>query len=93
MFDEMLSKLGLTADDIAAKLLELGYKGKLHSRCECPIALLISRHGFMLVDVRRKGVTYYSPRLRRDGEHAFSGPIQTFIWKFDLGHYPDLIMR
>ena len=77
---DLLATLPGTADDIASHLLTLGCKGKLKSRCQCPIAILIEREGYSLIDVRRRGVYCYSRPDNIDREYPLSPAVQTFIF-------------
>lgn len=76
---------GMDADQIAAKLLRDGHKGKCESVLYCPIATAMKSCGLELVSVTEDHLKSYpfaekTPRNIRD-----------FIICFDRGFYPKLV--
>lgn len=90
---EILEKLEALGDDPAAKLSELGIRGKRRNPFSCPLARYLLREGATRpsvgVDLKRSGTTV--------GEVGAmyvilpkESPVARFRLDFDNGKYPDL---
>ena len=92
---QVLASLTGTYDQVAAKLTELDCKGRRCSETDSPIAILLEREGYRLVEVRKRVVTYYHPRSSNYHTQCCScflpKRIREFQQYFNHGHYPKLV--
>lgn len=89
----LLSNLGTTADEIAAKLTDAGIAGDINEPCSCAIAAFIKASGYedAAVGTNDDGGFYVETEDQQEYTIGRSGPIPDFIRAFDAGAYPHLV--
>jgi hypothetical protein len=86
-----LKVLGRSSKQIAAKLQELGIKGKQINSRSCPIANYLSSCGYEDVIVEEEDIeSYTTTDLLYIYLNIRKTAISTFIRNFDNGKYPEL---
>ena len=88
--DEIMERLGPTADDIAVYLLSAGITGKPGEPGCCPIANYLCGLGFEEVGVWIKDEGYVEIETSEDCVRA-AGHVEQFVADFDRGLWPNLI--
>lgn len=88
---ELLASLGKTAEEVAAKLLSLGFKGRLNSCLRCPIANFLYAQGLGFI-IEVTGISIYIngnwyPVMSDDRLEG----VRKFIVNFDYGQFPELV--
>jgi hypothetical protein len=91
----LLSELGSTADEIAAKLAEAGIEGDINEPCSCAIAAFIKANGYpdVAVGTNNDGGFYVETDDHSEFTIGQAGPIPDFIRAFDAGAYPHLVRQ
>ena len=101
--NEYLKSLGESADEVAESLRKQGVKGKLRSRCHCPILNGIYQAcpsywpGLQIVDSRAREDGQWSAYATLNDSQIMNPtlpqPVMNFVGLFDMGHYADLVAQ
>jgi len=87
--------LGKNYLEVAARLNELGIKGRRRTAQACPIACFLKKLGCGDLSVGTRRASFYEEPLRCSGRPPtvidFEDPIEEFISAFDDGIFPELV--
>lgn len=87
---QQLAELGATGGEVAAKLAELGIKGKPRAACECPMAAYLESLGYAFGVVSQARIEACPRHEPRGAMIKTPRAIVEFIAGFDRGSYPEL---
>jgi hypothetical protein len=80
---ELLTRLGTTADEVAATLRDLGIRGQRFDGCDCPVARYLADHGHEMAVGSVSAKSQWERVL-------LPHPVAHFAMAFDQGAYPEL---
>lgn len=84
MLDE-LEKLGATSGEVAAALFAKGCKGRRNKYYSCPVARYLKE------ETGEEAMVGGGMARRGDKSCYLPPPVETFVFEFDEGKYPELI--
>lgn len=89
---EALAALPDTADGIAAHLTAKGIRGVTEDSCNCPMTNYLTGLGFDSTEVGERWVIARSFPGDRIEKVATPNHIREFIFRFDTGEWPELVL-
>lgn len=90
---QALAALPLAADGIASHLIALGCRGVRDDCCCCPVTNYLTGLGFDRVQVGARWIVARNSAAGRTEQAATPNHIRKFVYRFDAGDWPELVLN